>query len=97
MVTLKDLVDNQRYTGESDIELIRKFFEYNNMEEEGMDLITELSKSKVTKLKQKHKFVEDWATMLPSTYLYETYDLKTADKLHMMELNFLVNGGELSN
>lgn len=97
MVTLKELVENQKYTEESDMELIRKFFIANNLEEEGMDLITELSKEKVSKLKRKHKFVEDWATMLPSTYLYETYDLEIANKLHMMELDYLVNGGSLSN
>ena len=97
MVTLKELVENQKYTEESDMELIRKFFIANDLEEEGMDLITELSKEKVSKLKRKHKIVEDWATMLPTTYLYETYDLEIADKLHMMELDYLVNGGNLSN
>ena len=97
MVTLKDLVEEQKCTEESDMELIRKFFVANNLEEEEMDLITELSKEKVSKLKRKHKFVEDWATMLPSTYLYKTYDLEIADKLHMMELDYLVNGGSLSN
>ena len=28
--------------------------------------------------------------------LYEHYDLDIADKLHNLELNYLVNGGELS-
>ena len=39
---------------------------------------------------------EEWITMLPSAELYKMYDLKTADRLHMLELDYLVNGGELS-
>ena len=35
-------------------------------------------------------------TILPSKYLYEKYDLDVADRLHMMELDYLMNGGELS-
>lgn len=97
MVTLKELVENQKYTEESDMELIRKFFIANDLEEEGIDLVTNLTKEKVAKLKRKHKLVEDWATILPSTYLYKTYALEIANKLHMMELDYLVNGGSLSN
>lgn len=32
-----------------------------------------------------------------SKYLYEHYDLDIANKLHNLELNYLVNGGELSD
>lgn len=66
------------------------------MEEQAIDLISELSKSKVRKLKQKNYMAEEWVTILPSKYLYEKYDLDVADRLHMMELDFLMNGGELS-
>lgn len=96
MATLEQLVKNQKYTGESDMQIIRAFFDENNLEEEGMDLITELSKIKIEKLKRKERMVKEWTSYLPSKYLYENYDLDIADKLHTLELDYLSNGGELS-
>ena len=96
MVTLEQLVEEQKWKEMSDIQIIKTFFDLNNMEEEGIEMITELSKNKVEKLKRKHNVAETWVCMLPSKYLYEHYDLDTADKLHNLELNYLVNGGELS-
>lgn len=97
MVTLEQLVKEQKWNEMSDIEIIKTFFELNDMEEEGVDIITELSKTKIEKLKRKHSVAKAWACILPSKYLYEHYDLDTADKLHNLELNYLVNGGELSS
>lgn len=96
MVTLSELVNEQKWNDVSDIEVIKQFFILNDMEEQAIDLISELSKSKVRKLKQKNYMAEEWVTILPSKYLYEKYDLDVADRLHMMELDFLMNGGELS-
>lgn len=96
MVTLEQLVEEQKWNEMSDIQVIKTFFDLNNMEEEGIEMITELSKNKVEKLKRKHNVAETWVCMLPSKYLYENYDLDIADKLHNLELNYLVNGGELS-
>ena len=97
MVTLKSLVDEQNFTGMSDIYVIRRFFELNDMEEEGMELIYELTQSKIKKLKRKQRIAKEWSSNLPSKYLYENYDLDIADKLHRLELNYLSNGGELSD
>ena len=97
MITLKQLVDEQNFTGLSDIEVIRKFFISNDMEEEGMNLIHTLTKSKVEKLKHKNRVVEEWTSHLPSKYLYENYDLDTADGLHTLELDYLSHGCELSD
>ena len=97
MITLKQLVDEQNFTGLSDVEVIRKFFVLNDMEEEGMDLIHKLTKSKIEKLKHKNKVVEEWTSHLPSKYLYENYDLDTADRLHALELDYLSHGCELSD
>lgn len=97
MITLKELIKNQEWNDMSDIQVIKTFFKLNDMEEEGMDLIHELTKSKIEKMKQKHQIAKDWASFLPSKYLYEHYDLDTADKLHTLEINYLVNGGELSD
>ena len=96
MVTLSELVNEQKWNDISDIEVIKQFFVLNDMEEHAIDLISELSKSKVRKLKQKKYMAEEWVTILPSKYLYEKYDLDIADRMHMMELDFLMNGGELS-
>ena len=96
MITLEQLVKEQKWNGMSDIQVIKTFFEMNNMEEEGIDLITELSKTKVDKLKRKERMVKEWTSYLPSKYLYENYDLDIADKLHTLELDYLSNGGELS-
>ena len=96
MVTLEQLVKEQKLFDMTDIQVIKMFFSLNDLEEEGVELITELSKAKIEKLKHKHNIVETWACMLPSKYLYEHYDLDIADKLHNLELNYLVNGGELS-
>ena len=97
MVTLKQLVDEQKWNGASDIQVIKAFFNLNDLEEEGMDLITELSKIKVEKLKQKERITEMWTSYLPSKYLYENYDLDTADKLHTLELDYISHGYELSS
>ena len=97
MITLKQLVDEQNFTGLSDVEVIRKFFVLNDMEEEGMNLIHTLTKSKVEKLKHKNRVVEEWTSHLPSKYLYENYDLDTADGLHTLELDYLSHGCELSD
>ena len=71
MVTLEQLVNEQKWNDMTDIQIIKTFFDKNNMEEEGMDLITELSKIKVEKLKHKERMVKEWTSYLPSKYLYE--------------------------
>ena len=96
MVTLEQLVKEQKLFNITDIQVIKMFFDLNNMEEEGVELITELSKAKIEKLKRRKQMVEEWTSYLPSKYLYENYDLDTADKLHTLELDFLSHGCELS-
>lgn len=97
MVTLKDLLNYQPLTGASDIEIIQAYFVENDLEEEGMDLIHKLTKSKIEKMKRRQYMVEEWTPRLPSKYLYENYDLNTADMLHSLELDYLANGGKLSD
>lgn len=96
MITLRELVENQKWNDATDIQIIRAFFEMNNLEEEGITLISCLTQSKISKIKNKYVMAEEWICMLPSKYLYENYDLDTADHLHMLELNYLINGGRLS-
>lgn len=96
MITLKELVDNQKWNAATDIQVIKAFFELNDLEEDGIDIISNLAKSKINKIKNRYAVAEMWICMLPSKYLYENYDLDIADHLHTLELNYLINGGELS-
>ena len=96
MVTLEQLVKEQKLFDMTDIQVVKMFFSLNDLEEEGVELITELSKVKIEKLKRRKQMVEDWTSYLPSKYLYESYDLDTADKLHTLELDFLSHDCELS-
>ena len=96
MITLKELVDGQKWNDATDIQIVKAFFELNNLEEEGIELISELTKSKINKIKQRYFLAETWVCALPSKYLYEHYELDIADHLHTLELNYLMNGGELS-
>ena len=96
MATLEQLVQKQKLFDMTDIQVIKMFFSINDLEEEGVELITELSKAKIEKLKHRKQMVEDWTSYLPSKYLYENYDLETADKLHALEPDFLSHGCELS-
>ena len=96
MITLEGLVKEQKWNGMSDIQVIKTFFDLNNMEEEGIEMITELSKTKVEKLKRKERMVKEWTSYLPSKYLYENYELDIADKLHTLELDYLSHGCKLS-
>lgn len=97
MITLKQLVSEQNVNEMSDLAVIKMFFNLNDMEQEGMDLIHELTKAKVEKLKHRQRIVEEWSSYLPSKYLYENYDLDIADRLHVLELDYLSNGCELSS
>ena len=96
MVTLEQLVKEQKLFDMTEIQVIKMFFSINDLEEEGVELITELSKAKIEKLKHRKQMVEDWTSYLPSKYLYENYDLEMADKLHALELDFISHGCELS-
>ena len=96
MATLEQLVQKQKLFDMTDIQVIKMFFTLNDIEEEGIELITELSKSKIEKLRNRNQMVEDWTSYLPSKYLYENYDLDTADRLHALELDYLSHGCKLS-
>lgn len=53
MVTLRELVNNQVLTKETDLQIIKTFFELNDLEENGIDIISDLTKSKINKAKTK--------------------------------------------
>lgn len=97
MITLKELIQNQTWSDATDIQIIKAYFELNDLETDGIDIISELTKTKINKIKNKYEVAETWVCMLPSKYLYENYSLDIADRLHRLELDYLMNGGELSD
>ena len=62
MTTLKELISTQKYTGLSDIDIIKAWFIDNNMESEGINLMAELSKSKFDKVYLQLKNAQTWDT-----------------------------------
>ena len=97
MITLKELVEWQKLIGATDLQIIREYFIQNDNEEDAIQMITDLSVSKIGKLRNQLNLIKTWAHILPSEYLYENYDLKTATLLHRLELAYLSYGEELSN
>lgn len=97
MITLKELVQEQAWNNETDLQIINAYFELNDLEADGIDIISKLTKSKINKIKNKYAVAETWVCMLPSKYLYENYSLDIADRLHGLELDYLMNGCELSD
>lgn len=96
MVTLTELIEKSKYSNVSDLQIIKEYFDINDLEEEGFELIYELTQSKINKLKTYQRIIKEWISHLPSKYLYETYDLDLADNLYRLELSFLSNGCTLS-
>ena len=97
MITLKELVQEQAWNDATDLQIIKAYFELNDLEADGIDIISELTKSKINKIKNRYDVAETWVCMLPSKYLYENYNLDIADRLHRLELDYLMNGCELSD
>lgn len=97
MITLRELVQEQTWNNATDLQIIKTYFELNDLEDDGIDIISKLTKSKINKIKNKYAVAETWVCMLPSKYLYENYSLDIADRLHGLELDYLMNGCELSD
>ena len=97
VITLRELVQEQTWNDMTDLQIIKAYFELNDLEADGIDIISELTKSKINNIKNRYAVAETWVCMLPSKYLYENYELDIADHLHRLELDYLMNGGELSD
>lgn len=68
MTTLKELISTQKYTGLSDIEIIKAWFIDNDKESEGINLMAELSKSKFDKVYLQLKNAQTWIPIVPDVY-----------------------------
>lgn len=65
MATLKELVLYQQMTGEDDLAIIKLWFMKNNMESQGISMITELAESKINKLELILNKAKTWLPYLP--------------------------------
>lgn len=65
MKTLKELVDCQKLTRQDDISIIKNWFIENNMESEGLSIVTELAKSQASKLQNTLNRARSWLPYLP--------------------------------
>lgn len=92
MITLEKLVKDQCFTKMTDIQIITTFLKENDMEEEALEIIDDITKEKIRKIKEEQRITRRRLSMIPSKYLYETYDLDTADMLHAIELDFISYG-----
>lgn len=88
MKSLKELVYMQALTGESDLDIIQRWFIENDMEQEGLKIIAELSYSKSNKIQQTLDYARMWlpyACAMPKQPRYAKkrhyYDKKTETNL----------------
>ena len=65
MKTLKELVEWQKMTDLSDLQIIRMWLIENNMEIEGLSIIADLAESKANKLQDTLNNARAWLPILP--------------------------------
>jgi len=79
MTTLRELIARQYLTSETDLEVILKWFIENNLEQEGLELIPKLAKSKSDKLEEVLNYARSW---IPNTIIPLPKRSKGAKKIH---------------
>lgn len=89
--SLEELVELSKYSKTSDIEIIRSWFIENNLEEEGIKLISALSYSKAKKLELSLDTIRSWDLLLPEIKPDDCYDEETALNLTNIERIGLLN------
>ena len=52
MITLRELVQEQAWNNATDLQIIKTYFELNDLEDDGIDIISKLTKSKINKIKK---------------------------------------------
>ena len=93
--TLKDLMYHYEESGCSvpDITIIEKWFIENNFEEEGLKLITELARSKISRVETSLNSIRAWDLGLITSkdIQKQGYDEETSAKLETLERAGLLN------
>jgi len=74
MITLKELVQEQAWNDATDLQIIKAYFELNDLEADGIDIISELTKSKINKIKNQ------WIILILSAISQSSRSLKTSTR-----------------
>lgn len=90
MTTLEELVSIQKYTGQSDIDIIKTWFIDNNQESEGINLMAELSKSKFDKVYSQLKNAQTWIPLVPDVYESNKFMKNKVSKDAGKNLNMII-------
>lgn len=83
MITLRELIARQYLTSETDLEIILKWFTENNLEQEGLELIPKLAKSKSDKLEEVLNYAKSW---IPNIIIPIPKQSKGAKKIHYYDV-----------
>lgn len=94
--TLSYLVERNRFIKLSDLELIKEWFIENNLEEEGIKLLADLSYNKINKIETSLNSIRNYDLSLIDVSKNlknepEEYSKETADNLTMLERAGLLN------
>lgn len=91
MKSLRELIAYQGLSGKTDIEIIYDWFIENNMEIDGLTLITQLAKTKANKLDNElNKIRADMSMYAGADILYKTYKNDIASKLNLIIIRFIL-------
>ena len=66
-ISLKELVENTKFTQESDLQIILNWFCLNEMESDGLELLPKLAKSQLDKVRNKLEYAQVWIPNMIST------------------------------
>lgn len=66
-ISLKELVENAKFTQESDLQIILNWFCVNEMESDGLELLPKLAKSQLDKVRNKLEYAQVWIPNMIST------------------------------
>lgn len=82
MITLKELTDRQRLTGESDANLIAEWFVENNMATEGIEIVSKISLQKAKKDEEKYgKLCGDLQMFGATENIIKSFGIEDGSKL----------------
>lgn len=92
-VSLEYLVEHNRFARLPDLYLIKEWFIKNDLEEEGLNLIVDLAKSKANKLEASLNSIRNWDLNMVTSEQFEKlgYDKDTSKNLELIERLGLLN------
>ncbi len=66
-ISLKELVENAKFTQESDLKLIERWFIENDMQSTGLELISKLAETQLKKVKDRLEYAQIWIPCVNKT------------------------------